>query len=99
MAKDLAQLVRYMILLERKMIDSEKYYGAEVYVQGLFVSNGMDSDMEIISMIDIPRISYLDIKQSLSFNGFNYNYNEEYIENLQLDKRIDSLFEKGKESE
>lgn len=98
-AKDLSQLVRYMILLERKMIDNEKYYGAEVSVQGLFVSNGMDSDMEIISMIDIPRISYLDIKQSLSFNGFNYNYNEEYIENLQLDKRIDSLFEKEKESE
>lgn len=98
-AKDLAQLGRYMILLERKLSEDEIYQNCEVFVEGLFVSNGMDSDMQIISMIDIPRISYLDIKQSLSFNEVNINYKDEYIENLELDKRIDKLFEQEKESE
>ncbi len=98
-AKDLAQLCRYMILLERKMLEDEKYYGVDLSVQGLFVSNGMDNDMDIISMMNIPEISYLDIKQSLIFNEVNINYKEEYIQKLELDKRIDDLFEKGEESE
>lgn len=98
-AKDLAQLGRYMILLESKLCGDVRYIDCETSVQGLFVSYGMDNDMEIISMMDIPRISYLDIKQSLNFNKINFNYKEEYIGNLQLDKRIDELFEKEKESE
>mgnify|MGYP000031228557 CR=1 FL=1 len=98
-SKDLAQSGRYMILLESKLCGDLRYLNSEISVQGLFVSNGMDNDMEIISMMDIPRISYLDIKHSLSFNEVNFNYKEEYIENLQLDKRIDKLFEKEKKSE
>lgn len=93
--KDLAQLSRYMTTLEDKLYNEEKYMSYETFINGLFVSLGEDHSMQEI-MIKLKEtdcnIEFLSIKSNITFNRDNWSHNEEYIEKLKLDNRIEELY-------
>lgn len=94
--KDLAQLNRYMNILENKV--REKYEDKEVNVYGIFVSTGANEEMKYIldrinSSSDGNRIISIAFKTKLSLEEENFWLNEDYINNLELDNRIEELYE------
>lgn len=94
--KDLAQLNRYMNILENKV--REKYEDKEVNVYGIFVSTGANEEMKYIldrinSSSDGNRIISIAFETKLSLEEENFWLNEDYINNLELDNRIEELYE------
>lgn len=94
--KDLAQLNRYMNTLENKV--REKYEDKEVNVYGIFVSTGANEEMKYIldrinSSSDGDRIISIAFETKLDFEEENFWFNEDYINNLELDSRIEELYE------
>lgn len=94
--KDLAQLNRYMNTLENKV--REKYEDKEVNVYGIFVSTGANEEMKYIldrinSSSDGNRIISIAFETKLDFEEENFWFNEDYINNLELDSRIEELYE------
>lgn len=91
--KDLSQLQRYMNSLQSKLLDDNKYsdYITEIY--GVFVSLGENDEMQDIAMSDnINNISYIQIETNIEYKINNWSYKDEYIKNINLDKRIDKLY-------
>lgn len=94
--KDLAQLNRYMNTLENKI--REKYEDKEVNVYGIFVSTGANEEMKYIldrinSSSDGNRIISIAFETKLNLEEENFCLNEDYINNLELDNRIEELYE------
>lgn len=94
--KDLAQLNRYMNTLENKV--REKYEDKEVNVYGIFVSTGANEEMKYIldrinSGSDGNRIISIAFETKLDFKEENFWFNEDYINNLELDNRIEEIYE------
>ena len=88
--KDLAQISRYMTILNEKLLYIEGLMEHTVY--GLFVSFGQNDLMQDISM-NLPNsnIDYIEIKNDITFKQENWHHKEEYIENIKLDQRIIDL--------
>ena len=93
-AKDLAQISRYMSLLREKIYSERKMLQRyESYVYGLFVSFGQDDLMqEIMINFENSDIDFLTIKSNISFEREGWFHPDNYIENLKLDKRINDLY-------
>lgn len=93
-AKDLAQISRYMSLLREKIYSEEKMFQEyESFVYGLFVSFGQDDLMqEIMINFDTNTIDFLTINSNISFEKECWSHSENYIKNIELDKRINNLY-------
>ena len=93
--KDLAQLSRYMNILEKKLQSEEKYQEKyENFVRGVFVSFGENKEMQDISMRDIDNISFISFECDLIFRNDDWDYKEEYLNEIKLDDRLEQLFKK-----
>lgn len=91
--KDLSQLQRYINSLQSKLLYDNKYlkYITEIY--GVFVSLGENNEMQDIAMSDnINNISYIQIETNINYKINNWAYKDEYIKNINLDKRIEKLY-------
>lgn len=97
--KDLSQISRYMNVLIDKL-SQEEYSNFDFDVHGVFVSFGLDDDMQYISMLEIPNIDYINIENVLKFDkSGRYYFNEDYLKNLKLDERIEKLHSKNKDGD
>ena len=93
--KDLAQLSRYMNILEKKLQSEEKYQEEyENFVRGVFVSFGENKEMQDISMRGIDNISFISFECDLIFRNDDWDYKEEYLKEINLDDRLEQLFKK-----
>lgn len=93
--KDLAQLSRYMNILEKKLQSEEKYQEEyENFVRGVFVSFGENNEMQDISMRGIDNISFISFECDLIFHNDDWDYKEEYLKEINLDDRLEQLFKK-----
>lgn len=94
-AKDLSQLCRYVNILRDKAFSDEQFQNKnkEISVYGVFVSFGLDDDMQNISMSYGDEFFYIKIKPKLEFEQESWSYKEDYIDNIKLDKRIYDLLE------
>lgn len=92
-AKDLGQLSRYVNILRDKTFYDEEFQKRkkETSVYGVFVSFGLDDDMQNISMTNSDEFFYIKIKSRLKFEQESWSYKEDYIDNIKLDKRIYNL--------
>ena len=95
-SKDICQLSRYINDLSSKVY-TEKYLNGvdEFNVYGLIVSNGMDDDVKELECSNLLNyISFMKYSYVFSFSPISYSTNKEYIEQMQLDERIDNLWKK-----
>lgn len=98
--RDISQLSRYMNIFQ-ECINNDKIKNKninDIFVEGVFVSMGQDELTKEISMFlnqssSGNDIYFMNISSQINFNEESYSYNEEYIKNLKLDKRINDLFE------
>lgn len=80
--KDLAQIMRYICILEEKdqWLNFENVYGC-------FVSFGCSDEMKNICKKE-ENIKFISIECDVNFKEENYSYKEEYINELVLDERL-----------
>ena len=89
--KDLAQISRYMSILEQKLLRRQEFMEHTVY--GLFVSFGQNELMQDISIyMQDSNIDYLEIRNDITFKRENWHHKEKFIEDIKLDKRIIELY-------
>lgn len=98
--KDLSQISRYMNCLKDKLCSDKKYSKNNVF--GLLVSFGEDKELQEICANDTisDDISFLTYKTNIKFDlsGHWYN-NENYINSLKLDDRIENLYKEVSEND
>ena len=95
-SKDICQLSRYINDLSSKVY-TEKYLEDvnEFNVYGLIVSNGMDDDVKELECSNLLNyISFMEFSYIFSFSPISYSRDEKYIEQMELDERIDNLWKK-----
>lgn len=93
--KDLSQLTRYINLLSRKL---EKLNYKNFNVYGLFVSFGCSYEMQNIQMtLKNDIIKYLQIKNELFYEEESYIVKDEYIQSIELDKKITNIIKEVKD--
>lgn len=89
--KDVAQLSRYMNLLRDLEFDS-RIGGAEVSVNGILLTTGLNSDMQEIQMYlnsyENNNIIFAEIQTKLNYQVDNYSRKEEYIQRMNIDNRL-----------
>lgn len=91
--KDLAQISRYMSVLNEKIQSDEKYYGYETNIYGVFVSFGENEEMQEISInFDFDNIDFIEIKNNITFEKENWTHSEQYIDSLILDNRLEQIY-------
>lgn len=91
--KDLSQISRYMSLLYEKLQSDEKYSNYEASIHGVFVSFGENEEMQEISInFDFDNITFIRIKSNITFEEENWCHTEQYIDNLQLDNRLEEIY-------
>lgn len=91
-SKDLSQLARYMNILEEKIFHEKKYQDYETTIKGVFVSFGETKEMQEISMRNFENISYINFKCDLTFFSSNWEYTDEYLDEIKLDSRLEQLY-------
>ena len=100
--EDLGQISRYMSTLKRKINDDLKRENDIKYcgnIFGLFVSFGLSNSFQEVYIADLlERIGYITIEAQLEFFNESYSKKEEYIKNLELDSRIEELYERPDEN-
>lgn len=79
---DLAQLKRYMCILEEK----DNYKNFE-NVYGCFISDGCDEEMKNICKKE-DNIKFLKTHYTLTLSEEGYSYNDEYLDGLEYDERL-----------
>ena len=99
--EDLGQISRYMSILEKKINDDSKRNEDERYcnVLGVFVSFGMSKSFQEVYIAGlIEKIGYITVESQLDFYREGYSKDEEYIKKIQLDSRIEALYERPDEN-
>lgn len=98
--KDLSQISRYMNCLKDKFHSDKKYSKNNVF--GLLVSFGEDKELQEICINDIISgdISFLTYETNIKFDlSGNWQNNENYINSLKLDDRIENLYKEVSEND
>lgn len=91
--KDLAQISRYLSVLNNKIHEKNKDFPNAV---GVFVSFGLSKELQEISSAKIlDDIYFVKIKPKLYYEREKYSKREEYIKSVELDSRIEEIY--GKE--
>ena len=93
--KDLSQLARYMNTLQSKLLNDGYEGSSDIY--GIFISLGMNKEMEEISMLEQLKnnIFFVNVVSTLSFSINNLCYKEDYISDLKLDDRINAIYKEN----
>lgn len=97
--KDLAQISRYISVLNDKLeMKDEQGIGATIY--GVFVSFGLSREMmEIESANLLNYIYFIKIEDKISYIAENYYKSPQYIQNIELDERIENIYGTRNENE
>lgn len=91
--KDLAQISRYMSVLNEKIQSDEKYCGYETNIYGVFVSFGENEEMQEISInFNFDNIDFIEIESNITFSKENWTHSEQYIDSLKLDTRLEQIY-------
>lgn len=93
--KDFSQLGRYMEILENKFSSEDKYLCRHNFVKRIFVSLGCNNLTRNMQMLirNNADIDFIKINTKVEYEMENYCYNDDYIQNIKLDERIEKMYE------
>lgn len=98
-SKDLVQLSRYMNLLH-DLEFGERVGSCEVFVKGVLLTTGLESEMQEIQMYlndySNTDITFAHIETNINYQVDNYFRKEEYIEKMSVDSRLKEVKKCGK---
>lgn len=89
--KDVAQLSRYMNLLQSLEFD-ERTGDTEVFVKGVLLSKGLNEDVQEIQMYlnncTNADITFVHIQTNINYIVDTYSRRAEYLESMTIDERL-----------
>lgn len=99
--KDLGQIGRYITTLYDKLQQENLLTGFEE-IKGVLLGRNLDDNMQEVEMllsIQKSEIYFMNIKTNIDFEAISYSHNEDYINNLKLDNRIQKYYNENKNVE